>query len=332
MNLRTTKERSHEESSPEEDGTNRQGGSQSASSPDDDRFDFQGYLETGIPTHLQVSVVSGKDEIPKSCRLHTNSELDGVSSALTGKYKLNLVDVEQKGLNQHWVRALRTNAERNLEDGNKSQKNHNSVPGWKDPLPDKSFILSHHRREMEERKFAASDRINMLSEFEDCMDSLAQLGKPAKLKAKLSLDEQFRRIIKQHPGFTELSTLALSLPELTKVNDPSNFNEVCLKYKLTVNELMRFILQFERVKEKELAFKRQKAEYRRSKAIRKSLQREEEEPMNPKSMDDLKDLIDQRRHRYREKYGQTIKVHFYNGVTLIVDPHKRPEIVRVSEH
>lgn len=289
-----------------------------------DRFDFDEYLAKGVPSRLAVSVVNGS---PKNSRLHPNKELKGVDKPVAMP-NLHLVDRYSKGDEKRWLRGK-----------------YQPIETGKDLLADNLFEMAHRRKEAEERKFAVADRIRMLSEFEDCMDAMVVLGREVKTKARLTLKEQFTRILKQPLTKTELASLAKTLPELTKINDASDLQELEIKYRMTVRELQRFIVRWDEVKSREQRVKRLK-EDRPKKTKRMTayqlkewkkrqaalIDTDEEEPSDPADMDQFKRLKKVRKSRRNRKYGAVIKVNFYDGVVLVIDPIERPRVEQLRGH
>ena len=317
----------------------------------DDRFDFDGYLKNGVPEHFTINVACDHDTIPNTAITLYSTELNGADKPLGSSYSLELVDVTKRQnsdhsgpKNTHWKRALRTQSERrhagqtgaNDRDLSKdpfaqkrNQMRHVRKPakGWIDPLDDKLYDVAHRRKEMRERKFGAADRTKSLSEFDECMSALDKLGRSIKLKARLSLIEQYRRIMKQHLDTRELENMAKVLPELSKVNDPSDMDEVRIKYKLTVKELMKFIIKFEDIRSKEQNMKRMKTEIRQHR-MELVVDTDDDEPTDPISLKEFTERSKERLRKRNRKHGKIIKVHFYNGVTLVIDPVYNPRIVR----
>ncbi|VEU20515.1 DEKNAAC101278 [Brettanomyces naardenensis] len=147
---------------------------------------------------------------------------------------------------------------------------------------------------------------------------MARLGRDVKLKARLSLEEQFRRILRFPLDNRELTRLASILPSITRITDPSDSSEIAVKYRLTVKELMRFILKFEQGKMRELELKRKK--------VKSEVDTDEEEGKDPINMADVIKLRHKRLLRRNRKYGKIIKVHFYQGITLVIDPVSKARI------
>lgn len=317
----------------------------------DDRFNFDDYLADGVPEHFTINIASNHDAIPSSATLLYNAELDGVGKPLGDSYKLDLVDLTQKqkdvssnSKNKHWRKALRTQSERNHSGSNNNNINNNinlsSDPftqntgikrkqpkGWVDPLSNKLYDVAHRRKEMKERKFGAADRTKSLSEFDECMNAMEKLGRSVKLKARLSLKEQYHRIMKQHLDNKELENLAKVLPELTRVENTSDLNEVCIKYKLTVKELMKFIIRFEDIRIKEQSMKRARTEIRQHRA-EPVVDTDDDESTDPINLKEFRERSRKRLRKRNKKYGKIIKVHFYDGVTLVIDPVYNPNVIR----
>ncbi|QPG77298.1 hypothetical protein FOA43_004706 [Brettanomyces nanus] len=280
----------------------------------DDRFSFDQYLSEYIPSHLGIELVA-EEEIPKSAKLHTNKELQGIDDdeKLSEEYHLHLVDHNAIG-NQHWAKALRRPVKNTPKD----------VSGWKDPLADSLFSVSHHRKEMDERKFSVADRTRMLCEFDECLNTMSKLGKEVKLKARFTLEEQFERVLKQPLNHKSLIVLSAVLPTITKVEDITNDNELEIKYRTTVKELMKFIIRFEQSKARESVLKKKVRDYNQNRPH--TIDTDEDESDDPETLEDLKELRQRRMHRRSLKYGKIIRIHFLDGVTLVIDPISKARI------
>lgn len=186
-----------------------------------------------------------------------------------------------------------------------------------DPLNDSIYLKPHEKFARQERKFNLADRNRMLNEVDNCIELLSLLGTDVKRGA---LKETLRNYVVEDVelGDEQIYRLSQLLGTITTLNDPTDSIEMVLKYRLTIREIRSFLLNFIKIKTLEGFLKKEVQK------IHVGQVRRCEEPTTESNINELRD---RRLSNRNARMGQIVKVRFKGGVTLLIDPVSKPEII-----
>ncbi|ODV85959.1 hypothetical protein CANARDRAFT_175704 [[Candida] arabinofermentans NRRL YB-2248] len=318
-----------------------------------DLYDFEPHLQKSINELASIQILDTVDvsNMPEDLKLHSNPELLDHFKQKLETYSLNLIDVRDKvgddddggdGGGDSGTSGRKRKRSKRIQiqpvvttDSRLKNKGSKKL---EDPLNSQHYTLFHNRGQKDEKKFSTSDKEKMLLEFENCIDYLAVLGQQIKRKSPISIKEQ----LKSYPigldldDEMEIRALRRKLCNFTRLNNPQDLAELKIKYTLTLKELQNFVINFEKLRNKEMILKKQltgdyvtvNPAFVKKFTINEQVDTDEDDD-NDDIFDDIdfKKLVKKRMKKRALKYGPIIKVQFLDGVMVVIDPVSKPRVV-----
>ncbi|KAG0681946.1 hypothetical protein C6P40_000177 [Pichia californica] len=273
-------------------------------------YNFDKYLKNSIPEQYTIEIINDierhkdiienmnlneieNDEISEFEKL-CNGNLNKLMNSINGKFDIELVDHERnKGPSQSIFNV------------------------GIDPLDDFNYSKIHDKLARKERKFNLTDRNKMLNEVDNCIELLSLLGTELK---RGTLKETLRNYVVEDIELSDEQIFRLSqlLGSITKINDPTDSIEMILKFRLTIREIRSFLLNFIKIKSLETHLKKE---------IQKINSGQLNRYIEPTTDSDINELRNKRLLNRNIRMGPIVKVNFKQGVTLVVDPITKPQII-----
>lgn len=254
----------------------------------DDLFNFEPYLRDKIPVKMPLYV--------SLSRTHTCVPRDTKDPGLD-KVKLGL---------KREIEVVHTSKRRSVRPRSKLQQKQYIEH---DLLGDSRYLLYHSKMEREEKKMQNYDKVSLLTEYDKLQNQLDTLNY---VKYKLILERDESQL---HNFLTNgVDDIPRKLAHITRLNDINNYQELKIKYKLTVKEILDFLKRYEALKKKELDLKL-------------GCDEDDSDEENDMSMD-----VARLRHKRLVKRnltkGAIVKFKFSAGETLVIDPINPPKFVK----
>ncbi|KAL6450144.1 SAS4 Something about silencing protein 4 [Candida maltosa Xu316] len=158
-----------------------------------------------------------------------------------------------------------------------------------DPLPDSLYDIFHRKMKKNEKQMSNEERIKNLWELDTLQSQLENLNQYDWIR---------------------------SLPNITKINDPKNYDELERKRELTISEIERLLRKHDNWRKRKEFFNNEVKEY---------------SPFENNEYDmPIETLRKRRQLERRKKYGPIIKVNLDGKYCLVIDPLSLPRIIEIE--
>lgn len=270
------------------------------------KFNFNHFLQSDIPPMYHIDITNESKTL-KSFKLHQNEELKGfnikeIQHKLKADFKLDLIDHKTK-----------VSVPKKGDLGIKRKRGR--PPVKKDVLIDELYKPIHDRMLKDEKRFVDSEKSIIKREIDDYLELLPLLGVELKVK-DLYWELLGLNIGKLIINDDLLLNLRVILPQITKVDNPNDDDELLMKYRLTVREIQSSLLKYFNIKKLDELLRKENIAYWNGLGVN------DQERTTNKDVKSLK----RRRLEYRNKLiGPIHKIKFsQSGIQLNIDPISGP--------
>lgn len=257
---------------------------------------------------FRIGIVDEQKSL-KGFKLHENEELKGfnfkeIQDKLKSDFELDLVDHKTKVSIPKKKKGVAT-----------TKRKRGRPPVLKDVLIDELYKPIHDRMAKDEKRFVDAEKTVIKREVDEYLELLPLLG--VELKVKDLYWELLRLDIgKLIINDDLLNNIRLLLPQITKIDNPYDDDELLMKYRLTIREIQSSLLNHFKIKKLDECLRKENIAYWNGEGVH---------DQEKKTVKDVK-LLKKRRLETRNKLiGPVHKIKFSRaGVQLNIDPISGP--------